>query len=437
MYIAFDDTDSRKAMCTTYIVSEFLRAGKYDLIGLPSLVRLNPNIPYKTRGNGAVRMRIGKGAGKKTFCGRISGSPIYCYERSSEEVDSSEVLEEMYSIVEKNYQHEENTNPGIVVSADLLPDVVYQDAVRGEVELSKTIKKLVDLGSKYRGIKNGRGLIGASAAMGWRGRRITYEIIGYRDGNKDIPMETKMECAMLADGVEGTFNSVDRKNRYPAIFPNPRTPVVYGIRGVNRKKLVEASEAVAEKLPFRLDSEIMFETNQGTDDHMELFEGNLDDLHTYMITGSVLSKPLPTEGSHYFSSLVSGGKVVKIAAFEPTKEFRSVFRQLLPGDFITVYGSFLKGTINIEKMEIRSLAAEYIRSPPVCSICGERMVNRGKFSYECTQCGNRSSIPEYTVKKRSVSPGKYNVPVMTRRHLSMPFGVHPVTKENKNMELLA
>jgi tRNA(Ile2) 2-agmatinylcytidine synthetase len=67
VYIAFDDTDSRKAMCTTYIVSEFLRAGKYDLIGLPSLVRLNPNIPYKTRGNGAVRMRIGKGAGKKHF----------------------------------------------------------------------------------------------------------------------------------------------------------------------------------------------------------------------------------------------------------------------------------------------------------------------------------------------------------------------------------
>jgi tRNA(Ile2)-agmatinylcytidine synthase len=246
-----------------------------------------------------------------------------------------------------------------------------------------------------------------------------------------------MECAGLADGTEGTFNSLDIKNRYPAIFPNPRTPVVYGIRGVNREKLTEASEQVAAKLPFSLESEIIFKTNQGTDDHMEPYTGYLEDLHTYAISGSVLSTPLPVEGSHYFSSLISSGKVVKIAAFEPTKEFRSVFRQLLPGDFITVYGSFLKGTINIEKMEIRSLAAEYVRSPPVCGICGERMVNRGRFSYQCPQCGNRSSIPEYTEKKRSVVPGKYNVPVMARRHLSMPFGVYPITDRNLEMELLA
>ena len=437
MYVAFDDTDSRKAMCTTYLVSEFLKTSKYDLIGFPSLVRLNPNIPYKTRGNGSVRIRVGKGSGKKVFCGKISGNPIYSYERSTGEEDPEKIMEEMYRIVEINYQREENTNPGIVVSNELFPENMYYNAVRGEVKLDQTIRKISDLGSMYRGIGNGRGLIGASAAMGWRGRRITYEIIGYRNGNKEIPMETKMECAGFADRTEGTFNSLDIKNSYPAIFPNPRTPVVYGIRGINMEKLAQASGQVAAKLPFSLESEIMFETNQGTDDHIEPFTGDLEEMHTYSISGSVLSMPLPTEGSHYFSSIASGGKVVKIAAFEPTKEFRLVFRQLLPGDFITVYGSFLKGTINIEKMEIRSLAAEYVRSPPVCGICGERMVNRGRFSYQCAQCGNWSSIPEYTEKKRSVVPGKYNVPVMARRHLSMPFGVHPVTDRNKEMELLA
>jgi len=437
MYIAFDDTDSRKAMCTTYLVSEFLRMGKYDLIGIPSLVRLNPNIPYKTRGNGAVRIRVGKGSGKKFFCGRISGKPIYSYESSSEENDPEEILEDMYCIVDKNYQRDENTNPGIVVSDHLFPEIMYKGAVTGLVELESVIRKLDELGSKYGGIKNRRGLIGSSAAMAWRGRRLTYEIIGYCEGNKEIPDETRMECAILADGVEGTFNSVDRKNRYPAIFPNPRTPVVYGIRGVNLEKLVETSESVAAKLPFSLDSEILFETNQGTDDHIEQYTGDLDDLHTYMISGSVLSKPVSTEGSHYFSSISAGGRIVKIAAFEPTKEFRSIFRQLLPGDFITVYGSFLKGTINIEKMEIRSLAAEYVRSPPLCNICGERMANRGKFSYECTQCGNRSSIPEYTEKKRTLMPGKYNVPVIARRHLSMPFGIQPVMGQDKIMELVA
>ena len=437
MYVAFDDTDSRNAMCTTYLVSEFLSLGKYDLIGFPSLVRLNPNIPYKTRGNGAVRMRVGRGTGKKFFCGRMAGKPIYSYERSSGEEDPEEILEEMYAIVDKNYQREENTNPGVVVSADLFPEIMYKNAVTGEVGLETVIRKMGELGSKFRGIKNGRGIIGSSAAMAWRRRRITYEIMGYHDGNKEIPEETRMECALLADGVEGTFNSVDRRNRYPAIFPNPRTPVVYGIRGVNMEKLPGASEAVAAKLPLPIHSEIMFETNQGTDDHIEQYAGELDDLHTYMISGSVLSKPAPTEGSHYFASINAGGRVVKIAAFEPTKEFRSIFRQLLPGDVITVYGSFLKETINIEKMEIRSLASEFTRLPPSCSKCGKRMINRGKFSYECDQCGNRSSIPVYVERKRSIFPGKYNVPVMARRHLSMPFGIQPVTDQKKIMGLLA
>ena len=67
---------------------------------------------------------------------------------------------------------------------------------------------------------------------------MTYEIIGYREGAHQIPEDIKMEAALYSDGVDGTFNSVDIHNRYPAIFPNPRTPVVYGIRGVNRVLMI-------------------------------------------------------------------------------------------------------------------------------------------------------------------------------------------------------
>ena len=38
---------------------------KYQIIGHPRLVRLNPNIPWKTRGNGAVSIKIEKGDLKK------------------------------------------------------------------------------------------------------------------------------------------------------------------------------------------------------------------------------------------------------------------------------------------------------------------------------------------------------------------------------------
>src|SRR3989442_5601014 len=57
LHIGIDDTDSEKGGCTTYTATVLFQ----DLIergfkpsDFPWLVRLNPNIPCKTRGNGAL-----------------------------------------------------------------------------------------------------------------------------------------------------------------------------------------------------------------------------------------------------------------------------------------------------------------------------------------------------------------------------------------------
>ncbi len=66
MFIAADDTDSSTWMCTTFLATELVEEFRdYDLIGLPRLVRLNPAVPWKTRGNGAICIRIGRGVGDK------------------------------------------------------------------------------------------------------------------------------------------------------------------------------------------------------------------------------------------------------------------------------------------------------------------------------------------------------------------------------------
>ena len=61
MHIGFDDTDSPRMGCTTYvaalIVEELLRLGA-SFIDYPNLIRLNPNVPWKTRGNGSLSLRI-------------------------------------------------------------------------------------------------------------------------------------------------------------------------------------------------------------------------------------------------------------------------------------------------------------------------------------------------------------------------------------------
>ena len=59
--IGFDDTDSPKGMCTTFLaykVVDLLKKQKTEFLDFPRLVRFNPNIPWKTRGNGAVSIKI-------------------------------------------------------------------------------------------------------------------------------------------------------------------------------------------------------------------------------------------------------------------------------------------------------------------------------------------------------------------------------------------
>ncbi|MEX0764417.1 MAG: DNA-binding protein, partial [Nitrosopumilaceae archaeon] len=61
LHIGFDDTDSRNGMCTTFLaykIVEYLKKEHAEFLDYPYLIRFNPNIPWKTRGNGAVAIKI-------------------------------------------------------------------------------------------------------------------------------------------------------------------------------------------------------------------------------------------------------------------------------------------------------------------------------------------------------------------------------------------
>jgi tRNA(Ile2)-agmatinylcytidine synthase len=61
MHIGLDDTDSTKGGCTTYLAAlliENLEKFNVQFLDYPSLIRLNPNAPWKTRGNGALCLRF-------------------------------------------------------------------------------------------------------------------------------------------------------------------------------------------------------------------------------------------------------------------------------------------------------------------------------------------------------------------------------------------
>jgi tRNA(Ile2)-agmatinylcytidine synthase len=109
-------------------------------------------------------------------------------------------------------------------------------------------------------------------------------------------------------------------------------------------------------------------------------------------------------------------------AYEPTKNFRQMVRQLIPGDEVIVVGSFKKGSINLEKLKINALSKETTTRPPICISCNKRMTSDGKGKgYKCRKCGAHATDPEIREISRTLKTGWYEVPPTARRHLAKPL----------------
>ena len=161
--IAIDDTDSKKGMCTTYIayllVEQFLKRD-ISFEDYPILVRLNPNIPWKTRGNGAVSLKF-----------------------STE--DPEKAYEEACTIVSKYSEIENQANPGVVMSTIDPPNIdisnFAETALSEVVSRREAISLMKRHNIRYRGWGKQRGLIGALAAIGsLLYNDSTFELIAFR-----------------------------------------------------------------------------------------------------------------------------------------------------------------------------------------------------------------------------------------------------------------
>jgi len=138
-----------------------------------------------------------------------------------------------------------------------------------------------------------------------------------------------------------------------------------------------------------------------------------------------MNKPITNVGGHVFFR-ISDGNEMDCAAYEPTKKFRKLIRELEIGDKVTLYGGVHQKpfTLNIEKIRIEKLSNIYKKlENPICK-CGKRMKSIGKNKgYRCKYCGKK--IKEDSVKKelidRNLKIGFYEVPPVARRHLSKPL----------------
>ncbi len=417
MYIAIDDTDFPGGMCTTYLMTEVIHRLDLDLIGFPGLVRLNPNIPYKTRGNAALTARLGTGRGEAIDVGRYGSRKVLSWNDCGETGDPEEVAGLVLEIVKEKYGKHPNTNPGIVVSSTRFPSWFYREALRREIMLEEAMELLEKEGASYRYLGNGRGLIGATAAISWEQERTTYELLGYDHAGPRPDNGRMIGLAREIDSIPGTFASMDEENQRATIFPSPRTPVYLGIRGHDHVVLRSLMETLQQHEETRCGRYMLFVTNQGTDDNVVEEPEQLTDLLTCSITGTVASLPVGSDGGHWFCDVNWRGMLVRTAAYEESGSLASAFRMLRPGDMVQITGSYNSGNLNLEKLNVITQAEEYRRAPSICS-CGSFYRNVGKSGLKCPSCGDARGYHSYTLRSRARITGIHLPPVSSRRHLS-------------------
>jgi tRNA(Ile2)-agmatinylcytidine synthase len=355
--IGIDDTDSSRGYCTTYLgyrIAVDLRP-KVEVLPYPRLVRLNPNVPFKTRGNAAVSLTI-------------------------ETKDPDAAFESISAKVAEFSDVDGGANSGMVFLVD--PSMartfepLYDDCLSGVVSPHRVRRFLRDNGVRSFELGNGMGIVGAAASIGFSEQSDhTSELISYRRkqswGTKR-ELDTSSVREMDKATFPRTFNNYDYQKKKVLIAPHGPDPVFLGVRGDSPATVIEAFEMLSHD--EEVQGHIVYVSNQHTDAHLQKelewkayssgwFEGDVQEVQV-------------REGGHTYMTIRSKSRDVSVAAYEPTGDLRRAVRLLCRGDRVRVFGGVRKGTslhpmvLNMEKMEVISLKGKssleegtYISSP--------------------------------------------------------------------------
>jgi len=420
LHIGIDDTDSPKGMCTTFLsykIVKFLEKQKTEFVDYPSLIRFNPNIPWKTRGNGAVRLTI------KTR-------------------NPNKIKKEIIQFI-TNYSDTKNgANPGLVCFQNQsIPQSCHKFSRLALWKLisRKTAKDFISknkIDSFYLG--NGQGLVGAIGAIGYKFSDHTFELLCYRKKSqfgKKRKINKQSVKKMQSITFPETYNSFDNENDRVMITPHGPDPVFYGIRGESVKSVVLASTMV--DTDEKLDGYMVFKSNQGTADHLKN-ELQVNDLKPYtsgFLVGKVCSKPVTEQGGHVFFSIQVEDRKIRCGVYKQTKITKTA-QDLIPGDKIRLGGGIRKASknyervLNVEFLDVIKLEKNILLTNPTCKTCNKKMKSKGnRQGFECFRCGNKSVSKSSLEIPRKIQCKLYLPAISAHRHLTRPY--QRLKKRNK------
>lgn len=423
LHIGFDDTDSRDGMCTTYLaykIVEYLREEQVRFLDYPYLIRFNPNIPWKTRGNGAVALKI-----------------------TTERPEA--IKKKIIEFIKKYSDTTKGANPGLVFFQQEKIPPTFEEF--GQLALSQLVNRneAKEFASK-NGIEsfyigNGQGLVGSIGAIGYKFDDHTFELISYRKKSnfgkkREIFKDSVMKMQELT--YPRTFNSYDDKKNRVLIAPHGPDPVFFGVRGEDVDSVIEGTSLLKTKEKF--DGCMIFRSNQGTGAHLknELDVCNLKPFSSGTVTGKVTDEPKVGKGGHVIFSIVKDNKKIHCAVYKPTG-LTQIASKIIKGDIVKVGGGVRKASknypriINVEFLEVLQLEKNLKLVNPTCHLCNKKMKSKGKNQgYQCVKCGN-SSLQKILQKIPREIHKKLYLPVPSaHRHLTRPL--QRIGRMNKKIE---
>ena len=423
--IGIDDTDSIEGGCTTHFAFTFLKKikNKIQLTEYPLLIRLNPNVPWKTRGNGAVGIRF-----KAT---------------KKEALSIFEIIKSMLPPANEKL----NRNSGAVLlhnSAITKEHLLFTEkAITTSIKIQDALELIKKSATDYIGKGNYRGLIGALAVASYEFKNdYTYELLLYRmPSNYGTPRKVEIETIknLELNWSPKVFSNYDFETETPLILPRGKDPVLLGIRGESVMALKNAVKTLNILEPIQ--GGMIFKTNQATDDHFSrLNSTTLAPYNVYGATVKVTSKPERLVGGHvrFLAENVENNNQFWVVAYEPSKRLRKTVSQLLPNDLLWVGGGIRdetfegKHTLNLEKIVVLRTLPEQKKKNPSCPVCGKSLTSKGKNQgYKCKKCNKNYPHlkPIIYYVKRNIRPGLHLPPLSAQRHLTKPLERYNYSKK--------
>ena len=428
VHVGLDDTDSTKGKCTThaaYRITDYLLSNEsIEFVDYPLLIRLNPNIPWKTRGNGAVCLRFST-------------------------LHHEEVLDKIIDLTYKENLVASGANPGIAVyCGETVPLDIQKFAHKAlyDVVSKKTAENLATCHQiRFFVEGNGQGLVGAIAGIGTLLQQDhTFEAIAYRK-QENCGTIRKLDPAQVvrfdAETFPYTFNNYDKTHHRVLILPHGPDPVFCGVRGESAEIVCSALRRL--QINEKLEGYMVFRTNQGTNQHLQN-EVGFTDIKCYTAGFSqckVDSKPTVIRGGHAVFSVVDlRGSVIDAAVYEPT-DMVNIASKLEVGDVIKIGFGVRKPSpkhpriLNIEYLQVLETTEIFDTVNPLCVACNKRMKSEGNNKgFRCWKCGLRNRHGKKTMipKPRIIEPKLFIPTPRAHRHLTKPIHRYGMEKAIAN-----